>query len=196
MKKTLLIITAIAAITILVWSAFRLSGPNVSSTPSQALGADSPKDATYMIEGEPVTLINGVAETSAAPGSSSKIVTRYFGNAISTDLNGDGSIDDAFLVTQDRGGSGVFYYAVAALSTANGYLGSDGYLLGDRVAPQSTNVSPNPKQKYVVVFNYADRATGEPMTTQPSIGKSVYLKLDPQTRQWGIVVPNFEGESR
>ena len=75
-------------------------------------------------------------------------------------------------------------------------MGSDGYLLGDRVAPQSSNVSQNPSHKYVVVFNYAERAPGEPMTTRPSIGKSAYLKLDPTTMQWGIVEPNFEGESR
>ena len=39
-------------------------------------------------------------------------------------------------------------------------------------------------------------APGEPMTAQPSVGKSVYLKLDPATMQFGIVEPNFEGESR
>ena len=34
------------------------------------------------------------------------------------------------------------------------------------------------------------------MTEQPSVGKSVYLKLDSATMQWGIVEPDFEGESR
>jgi len=34
------------------------------------------------------------------------------------------------------------------------------------------------------------------MTAQPSIGKSVYLKLDPDSLQWGIVMPDFEGEAR
>jgi hypothetical protein len=124
------------------------------------------------------------------------ITTKYFGNEVNADLNGDGREDVAFILTQDGGGSGTFYYAVAALNTPEGYVGSDGYLLGDRVAPQATNMSQNPNQKYVVVFNYAERAPGEPMTARPSMGKSVYLKLDTQTMQWGIVVPNFEGESR
>lgn len=154
------------------------------------------KDAEFIIDGNRVKLTNGVAQTEAAPGSASKVTTRYFGNEVKTDLNGDGREDVAFILTQEGGGSGTFYYAVAALKTDRGYVGSDGYLLGDRIAPQSTNMSQNPKHKQVVVFNYAERAVGEPMTAQPSVGKSVYLKLDPTSMQWGIVVPDFEGESR
>ncbi len=162
----------------------------------QATAETDYKNAEFLIEGQRIKLENGVAETEAAPGSASKIITRYFGNEVKTDLDGDGREDIAFLLTQESGGSGTFFYAVAALKTERGYVGSDGYLLGDRVAPQSSNVSQNPSHKYVVVFNYAERAPGEPMTTRPSIGKSAYLKLDPTTMQWGIVEPNFEGESR
>ncbi|QQG38252.1 MAG: hypothetical protein HYS26_01740 [Candidatus Kaiserbacteria bacterium] len=162
----------------------------------QAVAAADYKDGEYLIEGQRVKLEDGFAEVEAAPGSASKITTRYFGNDLKTDLDGDGRQDVAFILTEERGGSGTFFYAVAALATDRGYLGSDGYLLGDRIAPQSTEVSQNPRHKYVVVFNYADRAPGEPMTAQPSVGKSAYLKLDPVSRQWGIVVPDFEGESR
>lgn len=154
------------------------------------------KNATYVIDGQNIVLKNGLSEVEIAPGSASKIITRYFGNELKMDLDGDGREDVAFILTQERGGSGTFFYAVAALNTENGYVGSDGYLLGDRIAPQSTNISQNPRHKYVVVFNYADRAPGEPMTAQVSLGKSVYLKLDPITMQWGVVVPDFEGESR
>ena len=158
--------------------------------------AQNPKDATYVIEGKVVTVKNGVSEMEIMPGSASKIITRYFGNELKTDLDGDGPDDVAFLLTQEGGGSGTFFYAVAALNTNAGYIGSDGYPLGDRIAPQSTNLSPNPRHKYVIVVNYADRAPGEPMTTRPSVGKSAYLKLSPATMQWGIVEPDFEGESR
>jgi hypothetical protein len=48
----------------------------------------------------------------------------------------------------------------------------------------------------VIVVNYADRAPNEPMTAQLHVGKGVYLKLDLETMQWGIVAPDFEGESR
>lgn len=153
------------------------------------------KNVAYFIEGERVQLKNGMAESDTAPGSASRITTRYFGNELKVDLNGDGREDVVFLLAQERGGSGTFFYAVAALNTKEGYRGSDGYFLGDRIAPQSTVVSQNPRQKGVVVVNYADRKPGEPMTARPSVGKSAYLKLNADTMQWGIVVPDFEGES-
>lgn len=153
------------------------------------------KNSTYRIEGQPVQLQNGRAETELAPGSASKMVTQYFGNELRTDLNGDGREDVVFLLTQAPGGTGTFYYAVAALNTPEGWKGSDGYLLGDRIAPQTIEVSQNPKHKNVIVVNYADREASEPMTTAPSVGKSAYLKLDPSSMQWGIVVADFEGES-
>ena len=154
------------------------------------------RNAEYLIEGQRIKLADGLAEADTSPGSASRIVTRYFGNELKTDLNDDGREDVVFLLTQQRGGSGTFFYAVAALNTEAGYLGSDGYLLGDRIAPQSTVVSRNPRHKNVVVVNYGDRRPDEPMTAQPSVGKSVYLKLDAETVRWGIVVPDFEGESR
>ena len=149
-----------------------------------------------MIEGQRIKLADGLAEAETPPGSASRIVTRYFGNELKTDLNDDGREDVVFLLTQQRGGSGTFFYAVAALNIEAGYLGSDGYLLGDRIAPQTTAVSRNPRHENVIVVHYSDRRPDEPMTSQPSVGKSVYLKLDAETVRWGIVVPDFEGESR
>jgi hypothetical protein len=153
------------------------------------------KNIEYVIDGERVKLIDGVAETQVAPGSAARSITKYFGNELVTDLNGDGREDVAFILTQEEGGSGTFFYAVAAINTEGGYVGSDGYLLGDRIAPQNTVLSPNPKHVQVVVFNFAERATGEPMTAQPSVNKSAYLKLDADSMQWGIVEPDFEGET-
>lgn len=192
MNKLTIIGIIIVAFLVGGFSSWYLHLPNKNQT----VFAANYEDAEYTIENQPVKLKNGFAETESAPRSASKIITRYFGNELKTDLDGDGREDVAFIVTQERGGSGTFFYAVAALNTADGYRGSEGYLLGDRIAPQTTNLSKNPRHKYVVVFNYADRAPGEPMTAQPSFGKSVYLKLNPTTMQWGIVVPNFEGESR
>lgn len=157
-------------------------------------GADF-KNTEYRIDGTVVQLKDGFAEVETVPGSASKVVTRYFGNEYMTDLDADGREDVVFLLTQETGGSGVFYYVVAARNTERGYFGSDGYLLGDRIAPQTIHASPNPKHKNVIVVTFADRAMGEPMTTQPSIGKSVYLKLDTSNMMWGIVEPDFEGES-
>ena len=159
-------------------------------TGSEQAAAD-PKNAEYVIDGQRVKLVNGVAETEAAPGSASKITTRYFGNEVRSDMNGDGREDVAFLLTQETGGSGTFFYVVAALNTENGYIGSEAILLGDRIAPQTTELNANGN----IVVNYADRAPGEPMTTQPSVGKSIWLKLDPVALQFGEVEQNFEGEA-
>ncbi len=154
------------------------------------------KDAEYLIEGQRIKLMDGISEIEAAPGSVSKVVTRFFGNELFTDLNSDGRQDVVFLVTQEPGSTGTYFYAVAALNTARGYVGSDGYLLGDRIAPQSTEESRNSRHVDVIVVNYADRMPSDPMAAAPSVGKSAYLKLDPHTMQWAIVEPNFEGESR
>lgn len=162
----------------------------------QATAGKDPKNAEYLIEGKRVQLVDGMAEEEAAPGSASKIITRYFGNEVYDDLNDDGRQDIVFLLTQETGGSGTFYYVVAALNTERGYVGSaDAYFLGDRIAPQSSHLSDNPKHKHVIVINWAERAAGEPMTAKPSEGKSVWLKFDPQSMQFGIMAQDFEGES-
>ncbi len=160
---------------------------SVSQTPALA---DHHRDASYLIEGDVVTLVDGYSETVIGSDGAAMKVTRYFGNEVVSDLDGDGDYDVAFIVTQTTGGTGIFYYAVAALATEDGYDGSDGYLLGDRIAPQSTHVSVNPRHKNVVVFNFADRKGGEPMISRPSIGKSVYLKIVPETNRWAIVEPD------
>jgi hypothetical protein len=153
------------------------------------------KNATYIIDGQLVTLVNGRSEVPSAPGSASKIITQYFGNEVSYDFDGDGRTDVAFLLTQSTDGSGTFYYVVAALNTVNGYVGSSGLLLGDRIAPQTTEMSQNPNTPNVIVVNYADRNPGESFAVAPSLGKSIWLLLDPKTMQFGEVAQNFEGES-
>ena len=45
---------------------------------------------------------------------------------------------------------------VAALNTEAGWIGSQTTLLGDRIAPQTTELSQNPNHKNVIVVNYAD----------------------------------------
>lgn len=153
--------------------------------------AQSPKDATYVIEGEVVNLEDGYAERQIVPGSAERIVTRYFGNEVAADLNKDGRTDSVFLLTQERGGSGVFFYVVAAINTENGYEGSQALFLGDRIAPQTTEFRDG-----LVIVNYADRRTpGDSMTTEPSVGKSIWLLFDETSNQFGEVVQDFEGEA-
>lgn len=134
------------------------------------------KNSTYVIEGQSVSLVDGVAVTEIAPGSASKLTTRYFGNEAHGDLNGDGTDDVVFLLTQDGGGSGTFYYAVAALSLSTGFVGTNAVLLGDRIAPQTTEIANGS-----ATVNYADRKDGESMTTSPSVGVSKRLRVTGMT---------------
>lgn len=157
--------TASAAVT----SAAAAPAGSPTAAPTQApgpLGA-GPRDAMYLVEGKPVQLAGGIAEVAAAPGSASTVTTRYFGNEATCDLNRDGLDDVAFVLTQSGGGSGTFFYAVAAVRTSAGYTGTNAVLLGDRVAPQSTSCEGGR-----VTFNFAERRAGEPMTERPSVGVS------------------------
>jgi hypothetical protein len=130
------------------------------------------KNLTYVIENTPVALVNGYSEMPAAQGSASNIITRYFGNEATGDLNGDGRQDAVFLLTQETGGSGTFYYVAAALGTASGYQAANTIFLGDRIAPQTTELANG-----IITVNYADRPAGEPMTAQPSLGVSRYFTV-------------------
>jgi heat shock protein HslJ len=158
--------------------------------PATAQRADH-RNLAYTISGRTIRLVDGVAETPAAPGSAARIVTRYFGNEARGDVNGDGREDVAFLLTQEPGGSGTFFYAVAALDLPGGLVGSQAVLIGDRIAPQTTEV----RRDGVVVVNYADRAPGESFVTPPSVAKTLWLKLDTATLMFGEVVQDFAGEA-
>jgi hypothetical protein len=191
MNKKLTYILIGAAFLAGILYSFMMNAPRKEEVTTVA----DPRNASYMIDGRSIQLVDGVSEIEAVPGSASKIVTRYFGNEVRHDLNDDGREDVVFLITQDTGGTGTFFYVVAALNMPTGYIGSHGLLLGDRIAPQTTELSQNPNHKNVIVVNYADRKPGEPFTAAPSMGKSIWLRLDPATMQFGEVVQNFEGES-
>ncbi len=135
-----------------------------------------PKNATYVIDGQSVTLVNGISEVESAPGSSSKTTTRYFGNEAYGDVDGDDDNDAAFLITQDGGGTGLFYYVVVALRTPKGYQLTNTFFVGDRIAPQSTEIQEDAKELHV---NFAERRKGEPMSAEPSVGAVLLLKVTP-----------------
>lgn len=130
------------------------------------------KDIMVEIDGKQIALKNGLAEEEGTPGSNIKIITRYFGNEAFGDLNGDGKEDIAYLITQEGGGSGTFFYIVVALQTRTGYVGSNAVYLGDRIAPQTTAI-----QDGEIQVNFADRKIDEPFTAQPTIGISKYFKM-------------------
>lgn len=192
MKKSIVYLIIVVSIAVAIAICF--------SRPDNSTNFDA-RNATFKVENTPVTLVDGVAEVALASIPGAKITTRYFGHELKHDLDNDGREDLVFLVTQTGGGSGTFFYVVAVLDTVNGHVGSDSYFLGDRIAPQSVNLDEGVTVREtlrdnVIVVNYAVRKPDEPMTVAPSVGESVWLKLDPVTLKFGEVAQDFEGESR
>lgn len=165
-KSTGIVVAVVAVIALGFW--YFTSGTALA--PKQVTG--DYKTLTYTVEGQLVELVAGRAETPSAPGSASKTVTVFFGNEATGDLNGDGMPDVAFILTQNTGGSGTFYYVAVALKTKDGYRGTNAVLLGDRVAPQTTEIKEGK-----LTVNYAERKRDEPMTAQPSVAVSKYLQV-------------------
>ncbi len=197
-KKYLISLIIVVAAAMLI---FLKPVSDTQETQNNEVSVHNYKNSTYTIEGQSVVLTDGFSEVEAAPGSVTKTTTRYFGNELRHDLDDDGDEDVVFILTEVRGGSGQFFYVVAALNTPTGYTGSAGYFLGDRIAPQSTNIDEGVTtqgtiRSNVIVVNVATRIPNEPMTAIPSVGKSVWIKLDPNTMQFGEVAQDFEGESR
>ena len=146
-----------------VFVALALAGSLLLRTQLQT---QDPRNGTYTFSGEAVTLHDG--SNVAADGT----VTRYFGNEARADINQDGREDVVFLLTQDGGGSGTFYYVAAALGGARGVVGTNAVFIGDRIAPQSTEARGGE-----IVVNYADRYPWERFTDAPTVGKSKVLSV-------------------
>jgi len=150
----------------------------------------SVKEATYSIDNQVITLINGVSEKTIDSNSASTQVTSYLGNEAVGDLNGDQKKDTAFLLTQNNGGSGTFYYLVAALTTDNGYQGLNGVLLGDRIKPVTVDIKNGQ-----ITVEYLDRKISDPMTAEPTVDvikqfAVVNNQLVENTKNDGLVYKN------
>ena len=175
MNKKLLyvfiVVAVIACLAVGVYFVQRFRTARLSVSPSQSEEiAFDPLNATYLIDGTPVKLTDGKSEEAVAPGSAEMITTQIFGQPVYGDINGDGKNDAAIFLVQDGGGSGTFYYVVTALGSDHGAIGTNAIFLGDRVAPDTMQVANG-----IITANYADRKTGDPMSTQPSIGVSKYI---------------------
>jgi heat shock protein HslJ len=192
MKKTIIAIVGLVVIgflAVVVSGIYKFNftnGGDVVGGPSSNV-----KNLTYTVDGQTFTLINGKVSMDVAPGSSAQQTLQIFGEPVYGDLNGDGVANDAaLLLVNNAGGSGAFYYAVLALNTNGVYKATNSLLLGDRIAPQTVEIHDGR-----AVFNYAERKANEPMTTQPSIGKSLWVHYDVKTGEIGELAQGFEGEA-
>lgn len=147
-------------------------------------------NTSYVIEGETFNLMDGLAENETAPGSATKNKLSIFGGPEYGDLDKDGDVDAFLILVNESGGSGTFYYAAIAANVDGEYKGTDSVLLGDRIAPQNFSIE-NGK----ALVNYVVRNFGEDFSVQPSVGKSLYLMLDPETLKIIEIANDFEGEA-
>jgi hypothetical protein len=127
------------------------------------------KNASYLIDGEKITLVNGSAEEASAPDSASKNTFTYLGNEAIGDINGNGKDDTAFILTEQTGGTGIFYYVAVFL---DGATSTNAVFIGDRIIPQTTEIKNG-----IIIVTYLDRAPGDPMAAEPSVGTSKYFTV-------------------
>lgn len=172
MKKELFFVLATGVLVIIGLWYVVMQPKTIAEFPTSATSTHGYKDLDIVLDGQSVTLANGYAETMVGNDSSVKMVTRYFGNEARGDLNADGKDDVAYLVTQDGGGTGTFYYIVVAVGSDMGYHGTNAIFLGDRIAPQSTEI-----REGKVLVNFADRKPEESFATLPSVGVSLSFLL-------------------
>ena len=175
MKKIL--ITAVAVIVFATIGIGMYQTNFRSGTPvAENRGVTDIKNVSAVIGGETFVLVKGLAEKESAPGSADKNILRMFGEPAYGDLDDDGDEDAAILFENNRGGSGMFYYAALIINNDGFYKTTNAIFLGDRIAPQTMYIMDDR-----AVFNFVERLPGEPMTTRPSWGKSVWINYDKST---------------
>lgn len=135
-----------------------------------------PANATYLIDDQPVTLVGGVSEVPAAPGSASKVVTRLADHLAAGDLTGDGKIDLAAVLTQETGGTGTFFYLGALVHDGTPIKAA---FLGDRIAVQNVRIVDGK-----VVVDLLTRGANEPFVVPPHIKETQVYEV-----KGGALVP-------
>ena len=145
-----------------------LPAPSTADAP-----ACDPLDASYILGGRVVRLERGSAETLPVTGSTARERTWVVGEPVSGDLDGDGDEDSAMILAQDSGGSGTFYYVVAAREQRGACLGSHGVLLGDRIRIEGISVVHG-----LVIVRSLRRGAGEPMASIPTIATTAVLRIE------------------
>lgn len=164
MNKIIISLVLVLSITVaVVLGVYKFKQKNTNTpAPIVIINPITPSNISYNIEGKVITLINGTDPISN---------TKIFSANTQGDVNKDGLDDTVVILTQNSGGSGTFYYVAVAIKSQTGYTGTNAVLMGDRIAPQTSEVKNG-----LVIVNFADRAINEDFSVSPSIGKSLYLQ--------------------
>lgn len=119
------------------------------------------RNASFWLDERLVTLVDGVAEWPAAPGSAVIEKTRIIEPPAPASGRLDGRSATALVLATEPGGSGTFYYVAVARS---GGGSTHAVFLGDRVVPESIAI-----ERGDVVVRYLDRKATDAMTAKPSV---------------------------
>ena len=122
---------------------------------------DDHRNASFWLDERLVTLVDGMAEQPAAPGSAAVERTRIVERPAPVSATIRGQQVTALALADEPGGSGTFYYIAVA---RNGGSSPHAVFLGDRVLLKSISI-----EGADVVVRYLDRKTGDAMTTPPSV---------------------------
>jgi hypothetical protein len=118
-----------------------------------------PANATYVIEGDAVTLVRGMRRQAAAPGAHTMHETRLIPGAQACG-NFDGEPVVVTLLSDDPGGCGSYVYVAALPRSGRSYPAA---LIGDRIVPKSVVVD-----KGQIVVTYLGRSNDAPMAAPPT----------------------------
>jgi len=142
------------------------------SAASAVPAAADPREATYQIGEELVSLAGGRSEKQVAPAAETKVVTTLVEEPVSGDLNGDGVEDAAVWLLHQPGGTGSFLYVAVALNFGGRYVGTNAVFVGDRIAPQALRI-----RNGVLSVTYLDRRRDESMAALPSVSVTKHLTV-------------------
>lgn len=155
-----LIITLIIALVLLFSACTKETSDSKAEVVAGAL------NSSYLIGKESITLVNGVFEKPAAPGSAAMNKTQVWDQPVTGDLNADGKEDAAVCLINSSGGSGTFYYIAAAIKDVNtkSYKGTNAVLLGDRIRLSKISI-----ENGIITVVYNTRKPGEAMSGAPTV---------------------------
>ena len=160
------------AVAIIVVAACAPTGTAASGVTSSVAPPD-PSNATFKIERDTITLVNGRAEREAAPGSATKVTTTLADPRVSGDVDGDGRLDTVVVLIYQPGGSGTLFYVAALLNAAGGVTATPAVALGDRI-----NVTGVKLDGRTIVVDVLDRTAGQPLTESPSVALKKRFVVD------------------
>lgn len=146
---------------------------------------DCALNAVYIIEKQAVRLVNGMAESTAAPGSAAKITTRVVGQPVFGDLDGNQQEDAALFIVRESGGSGAFFYVAAAVVKNGHWQGTNAVFLGDRIIPRAIRI-----RNGILIVSYTDRGMNQSFAAPATTEETICLTLSDRSLE---VLASSEG---